>query len=64
MLAPQGAHQELESVRILIVLFAVTAVIFWRVVLKIALMVAATVIVILLTSGAVAFFEGIDHIIK
>jgi hypothetical protein len=64
MLAPQGAHQELESVRILIVLFAITAVIFWRVVLRVTLMVTATVIVILLTSGAVAFFQGIHHIIK
>jgi hypothetical protein len=62
MYAPQGAPQELESIRIVIVLSAVMAVIFWRAVLRITLKVAAIVIVVLLTSGAVAFFQAIHHI--
>lgn len=62
MYAPQGAPQELESIRILIVLSAVMAVIFWRAVLRIALKATAIVIVVLLASGAVAFFQAIHYI--
>src|ERR1022692_977232 len=59
MYLPQGAPQELESIRILIVAFAVMTVVFWRAVLRITLTVAAIVIFVLLTSGAVAFFQAI-----
>jgi hypothetical protein len=62
MYLPQGAPQELESIRILIVAFAVITVVFWRAVLRITLTVAAIVIVVLLTSGAVAFFQALHHV--
>jgi type IV secretory pathway VirB2 component (pilin) len=64
MLTPQGAPQELESIRVAIVIFAVIAVIFGRALLRLALTIAAILILILLASGAVAFFQGVQHVIR
>lgn len=64
MLASQGASQGLESIQIIVVAFAVAAAIFWRAVLRIALTIAAILLVLLVTSGAIAIFEGIHHVIK
>ncbi|MEP7022705.1 MAG: hypothetical protein ABJB47_02615 [Actinomycetota bacterium] len=55
--APQAA----ESVRMMVVLFGIVTVVFWKVLLKIAVMVAATVLIILLTSGAIVLLESIHR---
>jgi len=57
MFTSHGGSQELESIRALIVIIAVIAVMYWRAVLKLM----AILIVVLLTSGAVALFQGISR---
>ena len=59
MFGHQGAPQNLESIRILIMLFAIITMIFWRAVLRIVVTIVAIVIVVLLASGAVALWQGL-----
>ena len=53
-----------QSMYAAIVLFATICVIFWRALLRIAVMVTAIVAIVLLTSGAVLIYQGIHHIAR
>lgn len=64
MLALRGGSSGIESIQILTVLFAIISVIFWRSLLKILLMIAAMLLVVLITSGAIALLEGLHHLVK
>jgi hypothetical protein len=59
MFAPQAAAQNVQSIQTAIVVFAVIVVVFWRLLLKLALAILAIALLILLSSGAFAFFEGL-----
>ena len=60
MLALHGAAQDIESIRILIVVAVILAVAFWKVFFQILVIVAA----ILLLVGAANLMQGILHIVK
>jgi hypothetical protein len=62
MIAVGGTPQAVESARMIIVLFAIVFVVFWKPLLKIAVMVAATTMIVLLTSGAVVLLQDIHHL--
>jgi hypothetical protein len=64
MLMLKTAPQSVESIRTAIVVFAVIAVVFWRVLLKFVLMIAAVLLIILLTSGVILLFESFNHAAK
>jgi hypothetical protein len=64
MLMLKTAPQSVESIRTAVVVFAIIAVIFWRVLLKLALMIVAVMLVILLTSGVILLFESFSHAAK
>lgn len=64
MLALRGGSSGIDSIQILTVLFAIISVIFWRSLLKILLMIAAMLLVVLITSGAIALLEGLHHLVK
>ena len=57
MFVVQAAPQAVESVRTIILLFAVISVIFWKTLIKLAVTVAAIVLVVLLTAGAIMIFQ-------
>ncbi len=59
MFVAQGTPQTVESVRTVIVLFVTISVIFWKALLKIALTVAAIVLAVLLTSGAIWILQHV-----
>jgi hypothetical protein len=59
MFVAQGTPQAVESVRTVIVLFAVISVLFWKPLLKIAVAIAAIAIVVLLASGAILILQSI-----
>ena len=50
--------------QILIPLLAIMAVIFWRDVLKILVMVVAVLFIILIAFGAVGLLEGMHHLAR
>ncbi len=52
-----GAGQELQSAKVLIVLIAIGIVVFWRVLLRLLLALIAIVIVVLVGAGAVLFLQ-------
>jgi hypothetical protein len=56
--APHAA----ESIRYAIVLFAIFSVVFWRVMLKIVVMVVAIAFVVLLASGAILILQSMHHL--
>jgi hypothetical protein len=56
-----SAPQTVESVRTAVVLFAVVSVVFWKVLLKMIVMVAVIVLIVLLTSGSIVLLESINH---
>jgi hypothetical protein len=62
MFAVEGAPQAVETARTIIILFAIVSVVFWRVLLKIAVMTAAIVLIVLLTSGAIVLLENIHRV--
>lgn len=62
MFVVQATPQAVESARTIIVLFAAISVIFWKTLLKIAVTVAAIVLVVLLTSGAIMIYQSIHHV--
>jgi hypothetical protein len=64
MLMLKTAPQSVESIRTAVVVFAIIAVIFWRVLLKLALMIVAVLLVILLTSGVILLLESFSHAAK
>jgi hypothetical protein len=56
-----GASQGLHLVQILTILGACIAMIFWRLVLKLILMVTVIIAVVLLTSGWIALLQEIHR---
>jgi hypothetical protein len=58
--AVHNAHQNLMAVRALIIVLAVSGVIFWRAAIKIIIAIG----IVLVTSGAIAFLQGVLHVIK
>lgn len=64
MFLAQGAQQAIGSAQTTIMLFGIVAVIFWRPLLKITVMVAAMVTVILLCSGAVVLLHDFHHVVR
>jgi hypothetical protein len=56
--APHAA----ESIRYVILLFAIFSVVFWRVMLKIVVMVVAIAVVVLLASGAILILQNMHHL--
>lgn len=51
-----------ESIRYVILLFAIFSVVFWRVMLRIVVMVVAIAILVLLASGAVLILQNMQHL--
>jgi hypothetical protein len=64
MLALHSGTAGTGQFQVLIVMFAILVAIFWRTAIKILLTVGAILFVILITSGAVAFMEGMHHLIR
>ena len=64
MLVFQATPQTVESVRTIIVAFAMISVIFWRALLRIIVMVAAIVMIILLTSGVLLIYQILHHLAR
>jgi hypothetical protein len=64
MFVVQAAPQAVESIRTIVVLFAVISVIFWKTLIKLAVTVAAIVLVVLLTAGAIMIFQNVHHLAK
>jgi hypothetical protein len=62
--AVEGTAQTAESVRLTIVLFAIVFVVFWKTLLKITVMVAATTVIVLLASGVVEILQNIHHVAR
>jgi hypothetical protein len=54
MLVAQGAPHILQSARVTVLLFTVISVVFWKVLLKIIVMVVMTVTIVMLAYGAIA----------
>lgn len=64
MFVAQATPQTMESVRTVIVLFAAVSVIFWKVLLKIALTLAVITVVILFTSGVILILQNVHQVAK
>ena len=64
MLASNATVQSVTSIQLVIALFAITIVMFWRAILKMLLVIAAVLAIILLASGTIVLIEGIHHIVK
>lgn len=59
--APESL-QAVESVRYIVLLFATVSVVFWRVLIKIVVMVAAIAVLVLLASGAILILQSIRQL--
>jgi hypothetical protein len=64
MLALQSGAPGIGHIEAVIVVIAILAVIFWRDVIKIALMVALLLFIILIASGAVAVIDVLQHVVR
>jgi hypothetical protein len=64
MFVVQATPQAVESARTIILLFAAISVIFWKTLIKLAVTVAAIVLVVLLTAGAIMIFQNVHHLAK
>jgi hypothetical protein len=60
MFLAQGAPENLQSLEPVIVVLSIAAVLFWRVLLRILMI----VILVLLVSGVVLLLEGTHHAIR
>jgi hypothetical protein len=54
-----SAAQNVESLKVAVVLVSVAAVIYWRTVIKLLIMALAIAVISLLSFGAFVIFEGI-----
>ncbi len=61
MFVAQGTAQNLETIRVLAVLSATAAVLFWRAVLKFAIIAIAAVLISLMAAGALVFLASIHR---
>jgi hypothetical protein len=57
-----SATQTAESMRTIVLLFAIVSAVFWKVLLKIIVTVAVIVLIILLVSGAIVLLESINGV--
>ena len=64
MLALQSGAPGTGHIEAVIVVIAIFAVIFWRNVVKILLMVALLLFLVLIASGAVAVIDALQHVIR
>jgi ABC-type polysaccharide/polyol phosphate export permease len=64
MLALQSGATGMGHIEAVIVVIAVFAVIFWRDVIKILLMVALLLVIILIASGAVIVIDVLQHVVR
>jgi hypothetical protein len=64
MLALQSGAPGIGHIEAVIVLIAILAMIFWRDVIKILLMVALLLFIIFITSGAVVVIDVLQHVIR
>jgi hypothetical protein len=64
MLAAQSAAHDLGSVQLLLAIAVVLIVLFWRVALKMVIMVLAIVMIVLITSGAAVLLQEFHRFIK
>ena len=64
MLALQNASQNLESIRILLVIFVILTVAFWKTMLKIVIITVLAVILVLITAGAATLLQHAHLFIK
>ncbi len=60
----QSGTPETGRIEAVIVVIAILAMIFWRDVIKILLMVALLLFIIIIASGAVAVIDVLQHVIK
>jgi hypothetical protein len=60
-----GSSQGIESIRVLIVFFAILVVVFWRTMLRIMIMMALALVLVLITYGALTLLHhSAHHMIK
>lgn len=64
MLALHSSSTGTGHIEAVMVVIAVLAMIFWRDVIKILLMVALLLFIILMASGAVVIIDVLQHVIK
>ena len=64
MLALQSGAPGIGHIEAVIVVIAILAMIFWRDVIKILIMVALLLFIILIASGAVAVIDVLQHVIR
>ena len=64
MLAAQSAAQDLGSIQLLLAIDVILIVLFWRVALKMLIMVLAMVMIVLITSGAAVLLQEFHRFIK
>ena len=64
MLALQSGAPGIGHIEAVIVVIAILAMIFWRDVIKILLMVALLLFIIFIASGAVAVIDVLQHVIR
>ncbi len=64
MLALQSGAPGIGHIEAVIVLIAILAMIFWRDVIKILLMVALLLFIIFIASGAVVVIDVLQHVIR
>jgi hypothetical protein len=60
----QGASQNLESIQMLLAIFVIFTVVFWKTMLKIVIIALLIVIVVLITSGAAALLQHAHYLIR
>jgi hypothetical protein len=64
MLALQSGAPGIGHIEAVIILIAILAMIFWRDVIKILLMVALLLFIIFIASGAVVVIDVLQHVIR
>lgn len=64
MLAVQSSAQGLGSIQLLLAIAVILIVLFWRVALKMLIMVLAIVMIVLITSGVAVLLQELHHFVK
>jgi hypothetical protein len=61
MITAQGTAQNLETIRVLAVLSAAVAVLFWRTVVKLMIIATVGMVVALMAAGAFVLLESVHR---
>ncbi len=64
MLAVQSSAQDPGSIQLLLAIAVILIVLFWRVALKMLIMVLAIVMIVLITSGVAVLLQELHHFVK